>query len=31
MSAIIEEALAHFPWLNQLLFGMAKNVDYPPC
>jgi peptide/nickel transport system substrate-binding protein len=30
MSLITEEAPAHFLWRHQLLFGMAKNVDYRP-
>lgn len=30
MSVITEEAPAHFLWRHQLLFGMAKNVDYRP-
>jgi peptide/nickel transport system substrate-binding protein len=30
MSMITEEAPAHFLWRHQLLFGMAKNVDYRP-
>lgn len=30
MSLITEEAPAHFMWRHQLLFGMAKNVDYRP-
>jgi peptide/nickel transport system substrate-binding protein len=30
MSLITEEAPAHFLWRHQLLFGLAKNVDYKP-
>jgi len=30
MSVITEEAPAHFLWRHQLLFGMAKNIDYRP-
>ncbi len=30
MSMITEEAPAHFLWRHQLLFGMAKNIDYRP-
>ena len=30
MSLITEEAPAHFLWRHQLLFGMAKNIDYRP-
>jgi peptide/nickel transport system substrate-binding protein len=30
MSLITEEAPAHFLWRHQLLFGLAKNVDYRP-
>jgi peptide/nickel transport system substrate-binding protein len=30
MSLITDEAPAHFLWRHQLLFGMAKNVDYRP-
>lgn len=30
MSMITDEAPAHFLWRHQLLFGMAKNVDYRP-
>jgi len=30
MSVITDEAPAHFLWRHQLLFGMAKNVDYRP-
>jgi len=30
MSVITEEAPAHFLWRHQLLFGLAKNVDYRP-
>jgi peptide/nickel transport system substrate-binding protein len=30
MSLITEEAPAHFLWRHQLLFAMAKNVDYRP-
>jgi peptide/nickel transport system substrate-binding protein len=30
MSVITDDAPAHFLWRHQLLFGMAKNVDYRP-
>jgi peptide/nickel transport system substrate-binding protein len=30
MSLITEDAPAHFLWRHQLLFGLAKNVDYRP-
>ena len=30
MSLLTEEAPAHFMWRHQLLFGLAKNVDYRP-
>ena len=30
MSVITDEAPAHFLWRHQLLFGMAKNIDYRP-
>jgi peptide/nickel transport system substrate-binding protein len=30
MSLITEEAPAQFMWRHQLLFGLAKNVDYRP-
>jgi peptide/nickel transport system substrate-binding protein len=30
MSLITEDAPAHFLWRHQLLFGMAKNIDYRP-
>jgi peptide/nickel transport system substrate-binding protein len=30
MSLITDEAPAHFLWRHQLLFGMAKNIDYRP-
>ncbi|MBM4297703.1 MAG: peptide ABC transporter substrate-binding protein [Deltaproteobacteria bacterium] len=30
MSVITEEAPAQFLWRHQLLFGMAKNLDYRP-
>lgn len=30
MSLITEEAPAHFLWRHQLLFGLAKNIDYRP-
>jgi peptide/nickel transport system substrate-binding protein len=30
MSVITEDAPAHFLWRHQLLFGLAKNVDYKP-
>ena len=30
MALITEEAPAQFMWRHQLLFGMAKNVDYRP-
>ena len=30
MSMITEEAPAHFLWRHQLLFGLAKNIDYRP-
>lgn len=30
MSLITEEAPAHFLWRHQLLYGLAKNVDYMP-
>ena len=30
MSLVTEDAPAHFLWRHQLLFGMAKNVDYRP-
>jgi peptide/nickel transport system substrate-binding protein len=30
MSLITEDAPAHFLWRHQLLFGLAKNIDYRP-
>ena len=30
MSLITDEAPAQFMWRHQLLFGMAKNIDYRP-
>lgn len=30
MSFVTEEAPAHFLWRHQLLYGIAKNVDYKP-
>ncbi|TAK02904.1 peptide ABC transporter substrate-binding protein [bacterium] len=30
MGLITEEAPAHFLWRHELLFGMAKNIDYKP-
>ncbi len=30
MSLITEEAPAHFLWRHQMLYGIAKNVDYKP-
>jgi len=30
MSVITDDAPAHFLWRHQLLFGMAKNIDYRP-
>jgi peptide/nickel transport system substrate-binding protein len=30
MSVITDDAPAHFLWRHQLLFGLAKNVDYRP-
>jgi len=30
MSLLTEEAPAQFMWRHQLLFGLAKNVDYRP-
>ncbi len=30
MSLVTDDAPAHFLWRHQLLFGMAKNVDYRP-
>jgi peptide/nickel transport system substrate-binding protein len=30
MSVITEDAPAHFLWRHQLLFGLAKNIDYRP-
>jgi peptide/nickel transport system substrate-binding protein len=30
MSLITEDAPAHFLWRHQLLYGIAKNIDYKP-
>jgi ABC-type transport system substrate-binding protein len=30
MSLITEEAPAHFLWRHQLLYGIAKSIDYKP-
>ena len=30
MSLLTEEAPAHFLWRHQMLYGIAKNVDYKP-
>jgi hypothetical protein len=30
MALITEEAPAHFLWRHQLLYGIAKNIDYKP-
>jgi peptide/nickel transport system substrate-binding protein len=30
MSMITEEAPAHFLWRHQLLYGIAKNIDFKP-
>ncbi|MBI4528626.1 MAG: peptide ABC transporter substrate-binding protein [Deltaproteobacteria bacterium] len=30
MSLITEEAPAHFLWRHQMLYGIAKNIDYKP-
>jgi len=30
MSLLTEEAPAHFLWRHQMLYGVAKNIDYKP-
>ena len=30
MSYLTEEAPAHFLWTHDMVWGMAKNVDYEP-